>query len=216
MPEYAQAGRMLAHVIRERPRRGVFSVQESDEELIGRLARGNLDALDALYARYARPVYSLAFRMLGDEGEAEEVTQDVFVRTWRHAQSFDRERGRFGTWLMSMTHHVAIDALRKRGRRLSPITGDTASLLMGRATDPRADVMTIADEHIQEQEVRQALQSLPAAQREAIELAYFAGLSHLEIAALLGNPLGTIKARIRRGMDRLRQLLVDATGKGVE
>ena len=189
-------------------------MQDSDEELISRLAHGDLQALETLYARYARPVFSLAVRMLGDAGEAEEVTQDVFERAWRHAPSFDRRRGRFGTWLLSMTHHVAIDALRKRGRRPQALGGAAASDLLHSIADPRVDVAGAVNGHMDGAQIRLALHALPEAQRQAIELAYFAGLSHLEIAALLGDPLGTVKARIRRGMERLRAVLGQVVTEG--
>src|SRR5918997_4397476 len=132
--EVAQAGRMLAH----RPTTdggGSYSVQESDEELIGRLAGGEIAALDILYARYARPVFSLALRVLGDEAEAEEVTQDVFERAWRHAHAFDRARGRLATWLLSMTHHLAIDAVRRRQRRPQVVAGDGGAVAIRLAPD---------------------------------------------------------------------------------
>jgi len=189
-------------------------VQETDEELIARLAHGDLDALDALYARYARPVFSLAVRVLGDEAEAEEITQDVFERAWRHAASFDRERGRFATWLLSVTHHVAIDAVRKRKRRPQAVGGEPAALALQLVADPHVDVAGATVNHVDGKEVRLALRMLPEPQRRAIELAYFAGLSHLEIAAMLGDPLGTVKARIRRGMDRLRLVLEGVAREG--
>ncbi len=203
---------MLAH----RPTtdgRGSYSVQESDEELIGRLAGGEIAALDILYARYARPVFSLALRVLGDEAEAEEVTQDVFERAWRHAPSFDRSRGRFGTWLLSMTHHVAIDAVRRRRRRPVAVGGEPGALALQLMADPKVDVATSTVEHVAGAQIRAALFALPEPQRQAIELAYFHGMSHLEIAAALGDPLGTVKARIRRGMERLRTVL---DGLGLE
>ena len=215
MSEVIQSGTILMH----RPMMGgggLSSVQESDEELIGRLARGDLDALDTLYARYARPVFSLAVRVLGDEAEAEEVTQDVFERAWRHAPSFDQSRGRFATWLLSMTHHVAIDAVRKRQRRPQLVGGEPGALALQLAADPGADVATTSVEHVQGAQIRRALRALPDPQRQAIELAYFGGLSHLEIAAALGDPLGTVKARIRRGMDRLRAVLAELGVEGRE
>lgn len=206
---------MLAH----RPKMvggGSCSVQESDEELIGQLAHGDLDALDKLYARYARPVYSLAFRVLGDDGEAEEVTQDAFERAWRYAPSFDRARGRFATWLLSMTHHIAIDKVRKRQRRPQAVGGEAGVLALQVVADPHVDVAQTTVANDEGAQVRLALRSLPEPQRQAIELAYFRGLSHLEIAALLGHPLGTVKARIRRGMDRLRTALEDLRLEGKE
>jgi RNA polymerase sigma-70 factor, ECF subfamily len=206
---------MLAH----RPRMGgggSCSVQDSDEELIGRLARGDLEAFDLIYARYARPVFSLAARVLGDDAEAEEVTQDVFERAWRHAPSFDQTRGRFATWLLSMTHHVAIDAIRRRQRRPQALGGEPGALALQLLADPRVDVASTTVEHVEGAQIRQALQALPEAQRRAIELAYFGGLSHLEIAAALGDPLGTVKARIRRGMERLRSMLEEVGLEGKE
>jgi RNA polymerase sigma-70 factor (ECF subfamily) len=182
-------------------------VVDIDEELVGRLAQGDLSALETLYGRYARPVFSLALRILGDNADAEEVTQDVFERVWRHAPTFDAERGRFGTWLMSMTHHVAIDKVRKRQRRPQTVQGEAAERVALVLPDPVADVSESTLRNIEAQQVRRALHSLPPSQQQAIELAYFGGLSHLEIAAALGDPLGTVKARIRRGMERLRSAL---------
>lgn len=191
------------------------NVEATDEELIERLAGGELAALDALYTRYARPVFSLALRILSDSADAEEVTQDVFERVWRHAPTFDAQRGRFGTWLLSMTHHVAIDRVRKRQRRPQQVA---AQAMEWTAPDPLAvrDVSESALLNVQAEQVRRALHSLPSSQQQAIELAYFGGLSHLEIAAVLGDPLGTVKARIRRGMDRLRSALERYVSEGEE
>lgn len=181
--------------------------ERNDELLIARLAAGDVGALDALYTAYARPVYSLALRILGDTADAEEVTQDVFERVWRHAPSFDPQRGRLGTWLLSMTHHVAIDHLRKRLRRPVTMSGAAAEIAVRVIPDNGADVSGAALHQVEAEQIRRALRSLPHEQQQAIELAYFGGLSHLEIAALLGDPLGTVKARIRRGMERLRSAL---------
>ncbi len=182
-------------------------VEGSDEEIIERLAHGDLTALDALYGRYARPVYSLALRILQDPADAEEVTQDVFERVWCHAPRFDPARGPVGTWLLSMTHHVAIDLVRKRQRRPQTV-GSEAGDPPGRLqSEGRETVVDSALRNVQAEQVQRALRSLPPAQQQAIELAYFGGLSHLEIATLLGDPLGTVKARIRRGMERLRSAL---------
>jgi RNA polymerase sigma-70 factor (ECF subfamily) len=144
------------------------------------------------------------------------VTQDVFERAWRHAPSFDQSRGRFATWLLSMTHHIAIDAVRKRQRRPQLVGGEPGALALQLAADPHADVAGTSVEHVQGAQIRRALRALPDPQRQAIELAYFGGLSHLEIAAALGDPLGTVKARIRRGMDRLRAVLADFGVEGRE
>jgi RNA polymerase sigma-70 factor (ECF subfamily) len=181
--------------------------QNNEEALIARLAQGDLAALDSLYGQYARPVFSLALRVLGDPADAEEVTQDVFERLWRHAPTFDPERGRFGSWLLSMTHHVAIDRVRKRQRRPNTMSGEAAEVATRVLPDTSADVSAATLRSLEAEQVRRALRSLPAEQQQAIELAYFGGLSHLEIANTLGDPLGTVKARIRRGMERLRSAL---------
>lgn len=194
---------------------GYTHVQESDEQLIEWLASGNLIALDALYNRYARPVFSLALRILADSPDAEEATQDVFERVWRHAGSFDAKRGRVGTWMLSMTHHVAIDMLRKRQRRPHTINGDSAERVALVLPDEKQDVSEQTLRILEAEQVRRGLRSLPVSQRQAIELAYFGGLSHLEIAAALGDPLGTVKTRIRRGMERLRSAL-EGVGIGDE
>ncbi len=191
-------------------------MQDSDEELIGRLARGDLEALEELYRRYARPVFSLALRVLGDGPEAEEVTQDVFERAWRHARSYDQARGRAATWLLSMAHHVSVDALRRKQRRPRTVAGENGALALQLVADPGRDVAEIADERLDGYEIRRALGALPVAQRQAIELAFFGGMSHMEIAAMLGDPLGTVKARIRRGMERLRAALGELAWDEVE
>jgi RNA polymerase sigma-70 factor (ECF subfamily) len=188
-------------------------VEGNDEELIERLAQGDLAALEALYTRYARPVFSLALRILENSADAEEVTQDVFERVWRHAPAYDAGRGRFGTWLLSITHHVAIDSVRKRQRQPQRVTPEVAERATQVLPDLQQDVTETALRNMEAEQIRRALRSLPTSQQQAIELAYFGGLSHLEIAAALGDPLGTVKARIRRGMDRLRSAL---EGFGVE
>ena len=216
MSEFAQPVRMLAYPSDTYGYGGSCGVQESDEELIGRLAHGDMDALEVLYTRYARPIYSLALRILGDEGEAEEVAQDVFERAWRYAPRFDRSRGRLATWLLSMTHHASIDAVRRRQRRPLAVTGEHGALALNLAPDPRVNVANTTHDSLDGAEIRNALRQLPEQQRQAIELAYFGGLSHVEIAAALGDPLGTVKARIRRGMERLKAVLADFGREGGE
>lgn len=205
---------MPMNVPKRSPNEGTDSnADQQDHALIAQVAAGDLHALDALYTAYARPVFSLALRILGNTADAEEVVQDVFERVWRHAASFDAQRGRLGTWLLSMTHHVAIDKLRKQQRRPATLTGAAAERAARIVPDTAADVSGTVLEDVEAEQIRRALRSLPREQQHAIELAYFGGLSHLEIAALLGDPLGTVKARIRRGMGRLRLAL---EGFGVE
>lgn len=206
LPEINDEGR-LRQVARKGQERGAQESDARDEQAMERLARGDLGALEELHQRYARPIYSLAIRILGDERDAEEVLQDVLERAWRHAPSFDRQRGRVATWLLSMTHHVAIDVLRKRQRRPQAADSETAEKAGRLLADPAPDAADQALHNEQAELIRAALRELPEAQKKAIELAYFKELSHLEIAALLGDPLGTVKTRIRRGMERLKAVL---------
>ncbi|MCL4231756.1 MAG: sigma-70 family RNA polymerase sigma factor [Dehalococcoidia bacterium] len=169
-------------------------------------------AFVVLYDRYAGLVYSTSLRVLADTGLAEDTAQDVFIRLWRRPQAFIAERGRFITWLVSVTRNRAVDELRARGRRQrrevpSIETGDPPqwNQLAATGDDPlaAAQVREICVR------VRAALCDLPAGQKRALELAYFGGLTQQEIAARTGEPLGTIKTRIRLGMRKLRRALQD-------
>ncbi len=181
----------------------------SDDLLVQRVVEGDLRAFELLYDRYARPVFSLAFRMLGDPGEAEELLQETFVRLWQQAGRYDARRGSFGSWLMSIAHNLAVDALRQRSRR--PQRADFVDLatLPLQDIDERATALEAAEVSELRDRVRRALAQLPEPQRQAIELAYFAGLTHSEIAAVLGEPIGTIKTRLRLAMQKLQILLRD-------
>ncbi len=180
-----------------------------DRALLEQVIAGDLVAFERLYDRYARPVYSLAYRILGDPADAEELLQETFVKVWQQAARYDPRRGTFGSWLMSIAYNLAIDALRTRSRR--PPRADFVDL--GDLPLYDIDEATIVYEAAEVSElrdrVRQAMAQLPEPQRQAIELAYFAGLSHTEIAAVLGEPVGTIKTRLRLGMQKLQLLLRD-------
>jgi RNA polymerase sigma factor (sigma-70 family) len=172
----------------------------SDGELLRRLEARECDALDALYARYAAYVMGVALRILGTREEAEEVVQDVFWQLWRAALRYDPVRGRFSTWLFSVARNRSIDRLRSRGR--DGQRADASELeLVPAAADREGDAVLIE----RQKEVRAQLELLPGDQRNAIELAFFRGLSHVEIAERTGDALGTVKSRIRRGLLRLRQ-----------
>ena len=168
-------------------------------------------AFSALYDRYIDLVYSTALRVLGDSGLAEDSAQEVFVRLWRRPETFVAERGRFLSWLMSVTRNRAVDELRARGRRLRREGGQSepeeliAQAPGNEADDPAAH----AQLHEQQQLVRTALKELPPDQRRALELAYFGGLTQQEIAATLQEPLGTVKTRMRLGMQKLRRALTE-------
>jgi RNA polymerase sigma-70 factor (ECF subfamily) len=183
----------------------------SDEELMPLVASGDSEALAQLFHRYAGAVYSLTYRMLNDREGAEELLNEAFVRVWRQAPSFDARRGKFSTWLMSVARNLAIDQLRSRRARpqKSDPFGpeDDAELnLVDDSADVERDVWHTERRRL----IRQALGDLPAAQRQALELAYFEGLTQAEISARLGDPLGTVKTRIRLGLQKLRDLLLSS------
>jgi len=152
--------------------------------------------MGALYDRYSSIVYSVALRVLGDTGAAEDVLQDVFMQLWRNPGAFDASRGNLGAWLAVITRNRSIDALRKR----RPET-DFENVVL--SVEP--DLATDADRSRAAAKVRSALAAMPDGQRKALELAYFQGLTHTEIAAKTGEPLGTIKTRIRAGLLALRK-----------
>ena len=171
-----------------------------DEELIARVCWREEPALGEIYDRYCRLVYSVALRIVGDREAAEEVVQDVFQAVWQSAGSFQPD-GSFSAWLIGITRHRAIDATRSRrfrARAREDLLDDTR--LAARAESPAEALMLRSL-------VRAALDQLPASQRQAIELAYYGGLTHVEIAARLGEPVGTVKSRMRMGMLRLREIL---------
>jgi RNA polymerase sigma-70 factor, ECF subfamily len=150
----------------------------------------------ALYDRYSSIVYSVALRVLGDTAAAEDVLQEVFMQLWRNPGVFNSSRGNLGAWLAVIARNRAIDGLRKR----RPET-DVEELIVGVEPDLAGD----AERSRAMEKVRSALGAMPAVQRSALELAYFEGLSHSEIAAKTGEPLGTVKTRIRAGLLALRK-----------
>lgn len=177
--------------------------------LIGRAARGDESALASLYDSTAALVNGLALRILRDRGAAEEVTGDVYLQVWRQAVRYDESRGSALSWLLTLARTRAIDRLRSGANqraRTEPLRA--AFAIPSTAPDPEEHSHLSQRRRI----VQQVLAQLPAEQRRAIELGYFGGLSHSEIAASLGEPLGTVKTRIRLGMLRLREGLA-AAGK---
>ncbi len=180
--------------------------QLDDAELVALVARQDELALAALYDRYCRLVFSVAIRVVGQRQLAEEITLDAFQKVWQAASSFRQERGRFVTWLMSVTRHRAIDELRRLGVRPE---GSSVELDQGLDTGVSRDdsVEDIVALRQRREAVRRALIELPEPQRRALELAYFGGLTQQEISEHLETPLGTIKTRMRMGMQKLRQAL---------
>lgn len=179
----------------------------SDGDLCGLAASGDGRALEELYDRYARAVMSLALRMLSETAAAEELTQEVFFRAWKQARAYDPSRGTFVTWLLSITHNMAIDELRKRQRRPQRADLEDPAETLAAVEDGERSVEELAWLGALRDEVAGALRCLPEAQRLPIELAYYRGLSQREVALELDVPLGTIKTRMRLGMRKLREEL---------
>lgn len=183
------------------------AVPATDEQLLKQLRSGQIEALEQLYDRYSTLVYSVSLRVLHDQGLAEDMTQEVFLRLWRRPRLYDPSRGRFVSWLMSVARNRAIDEQRRRSRRLREEDADAEAIdsvqSSDRFDDPAA-VATLGDERAA---VRAAVEQLPPAQRQVIELAYFAGLTQAEIAAETETPLGTVKTRVRLAMRKLRDAM---------
>ena len=162
-----------------------------------------------LYDRHASMVMGLALSIVRDRTDAETVVLDTFTQAWRDAGRYDAGRGSVASWLLVLGRSRALDLLRSAGRRarLTPVSVDDAPAAALVAEDAPSDPAQAVEAHERQQHVAAALGELPQAQRQAIELAFFEGLSHSEVAERLGEPLGTVKTRIRLGMTKLRQLL---------
>jgi len=173
----------------------------NDGELAALLRTQPAVGIAALYDRYGRLVFSMALRIVRDRGAAEEITQDVFMRCWRNLDRYQPSQGSLVSWLLSIAHNRAIDELRsRRGKNVRREISDD-ELLPQAAIDPGFDEALLRDE------VRQALQELPQAQREVIELVFWGSLTRREVAEQLNLPLGTVHTRLRLGMDKLREAL---------
>jgi len=184
-----------------------------DPEIIRRMRLGDESALEALYARYAGLVYTLALRIVGDPELAREVLQDTFLRSWDGREAYDAARGRVPWWLMGIARNRAIDLLRSRSHQARLREQKPLSRKAQEVAGPDTEEVVLV-----RRAVAEALAALSTVQREAIELAYYAGLTQAEIARKLGEPLGTVKSRTREAMDRLRRALapwIDPTEGGV-
>jgi len=178
-----------------------------DGQLVELVAQQDAGALEALYDRYGRAAYSLARRILTEETLAQDVVQEVFLSLWRNARRFDAGRGTVATYLLSMTHHRAVDVVRREENLRRWRTSDEGLEL---APDPKARVEDEVEAFERRTEVRAALKDLPEPQRQALLLAYFGGYTQREVAALVGVPLGTVKTRMAAGMRKMKEALSDA------
>jgi len=182
----------------------------ADRAMIARVGAGDQSAFGALYDRLSGPLYSLALKMLGDASDAQDALQEVFVQIWSRARTYDPEKSSVFSWAVLLTRSRAIDRLRARGRRLrvvvesKPDEARVAEATNASMVESAADTAEKSDEAAR---VRYVLNNLPSEQRQAIDLAFFGHLTHHEIASQLGEPLGTVKARIRRGLLKLREQL---------
>lgn len=188
------------------------STRLDDEAIITAIQRRDHSALAALYDQYGSLALGMAYRILGERGVAEDVVQEAFLAVWRRADSYHANRGSLRSWLMTIVHNGAIDRRRGRHRReLDHVDIDTVDhRLQSDAEDTFATVAASLDAD----RVRAAVGGLPVEQRQAIELAYFSGLTHQEIAEQTGTPLGTVKGRLRLGLHKLRRELVHSIGEG--
>jgi RNA polymerase sigma-70 factor (ECF subfamily) len=187
----------------------------SDDELIRRLALGDTAALAAVYDRHAAMVFALLMRIVAQREIAEELLQETFLRAWQHARAFDGERGRLRSWLLAIAHHLALNELRRQRHRPRPAHAPaplTGEYLLAGLPDPAPEPAEVAWAAVRRVELVQSLEQLPPAQRTVVEL-FAAGYTQSEIAARLGEPLGTIKSRMRRGLLALRDML---RGRGLE
>jgi RNA polymerase sigma-70 factor (ECF subfamily) len=182
-----------------------------DEQLMARVAMRDVRAFEVIYDRHGTLVYSTALRVVRDAQLAEDIAQEVFLRVWRRPNQYVPQRGRFVTWLLTLARNRAIDEIRARGRRR---LRETAGEELERAlpADEGQDLALRAQLADERQKVRRALASLPPEQRRVIEMAYYGSYALREIAVALSQPLGTVKTRIRRGMQRLRVAVAPEIG----
>ena len=183
----------------------------ADEELISLAAGGDDGAFAALYDRHGRAAYSLAYRMMGERGAAEDLVQEAFLQVWRAAGSYKAERGSVRTWLLAIVHHRGIDQLRSISSRRRTLDRATAASTESSTSQP-SEAFAETWRNSQRAQIREALTVLPPEQLKVLELAYFSGYTHSEIANLLGLPLGTVKGRMRLGLKKIRDHFDDAYG----
>ena len=183
----------------------------ADEELIEQVHDGDARAFEVIFERHGGPAFSLAFRMCGRQSIAEDITQEAFLSLWRSGARYDRTRGSVRSWILGAVHHRAIDAFRREGARHGRDVADDGTVERMPAPDLTDAEAVRRDEA---SHVRAALGELPAEQRQVIELAYFGGFTHTQIAEMLRLPAGTVKGRMRLGLSKMRMLLAEVSGAG--
>ena len=187
--------------------RRVVSDSDADRQLMREFLSGSEDGFSAFYRRFAPGLFSMIFQILQDQKEAEDVLQESFVQMWKKTSTYDSTRSSLFTWAVMISRNRAIDRLRSRQRKARTIdafTIETTSTPPAAGPQPGDESLSAADDRAR---IRAAMSTLPEPQREAIELAFFSGLTQTEISSKLAAPLGTVKARIRRGLIAMRDLL---------
>ena len=171
------------------------------------VAARDADAFEVFYDRHSGVAFSLAYRIVGDRGAAEDVTQEAFVSIWRSGARYDRARGSVRSWTLGIVRNRAIDALRRGGARAPKLDLDDEGILESRAAAEQTETEALRRDEARQ--IRDALRGLPDEQSKVIELAFFGGFTHSEIAEVLGMPLGTVKGRMRLGMEKIRGRLAE-------
>jgi RNA polymerase sigma-70 factor, ECF subfamily len=179
----------------------------ADEELMPLIGEKNPNAFEVFYDRHGGVAYSLAYRIVGERGAAEDVTQEAFISIWRSGARYDAARGSVRTWMLGIVRNRAIDALRSKSGKAPKLDFDDDSILEHRPAAEQTESEALQRETAEE--VRGALGELPGEQAKVIQLAYFGGFSHSEIAGMLGVPLGTVKGRMRLGLEKIRGELAE-------
>jgi RNA polymerase sigma-70 factor (ECF subfamily) len=176
----------------------------ADEDLMQLVQRGDARAFEVVYERHSGAAFSLAYRMVGSSTLAQDVTQEAFLSLWRSGARYERERGSVRTWVLGIVHHRAIDQLRRSSVHDRRRAGDEG---IEERFEARERTENEVARRAEAQAVRSAMDTLPAEQVQVIELAYFGGFTHTEIASMLGTPVGTVKGRMRLGLEKLRNTL---------
>jgi RNA polymerase sigma-70 factor (ECF subfamily) len=181
----------------------ITSGEPDDASLLRAIQAGTQDAVGDLYDRYGGQAYGLAVRITGDATAAEDAVQEAFVSLWRQAPRFDPARGQVKSWLLTIVHHKAVDIVRRRSGRPERSLPDTPDAFVDEDAGPEQR----AEQMIDAEAVREAVRHVPEEQRRTIEMAYYRGMTHVEIAEETGVPLGTVKSRLRIGLEKMREFL---------